>query len=133
MYYLVIVLSMAASVAASDIISEVSSEYFAHYVVENDPADIGINEPAAATRTAQVSNSPAAQAGWTASGKCVPADGGSAEARASVGPVTQVLFAGLAAASSSSAAAAAPATPLAAAEPSPPTRAGARSMRPIQV
>ena len=113
MYYLVIIVTMAASLAASDIVSEISSEYFAHYVIENDPADIGLKAPAD-KKTAQA---PEAQSGAAASGATGAADLGKAEARATLGPVTQVLFAGLAAGTASSAIADGSGRPMASLDP----------------
>ena len=76
MYYLAIIVTMAASLAASDIVSEISSEYFAHYVIENDPADIGLKAPPTPdTKTAQATET---QGGGAASSGTGAADPGKA-------------------------------------------------------
>src|SRR5438876_3724173 len=53
MYYVLVILSVAASAAFSNLVGEVGSEYFANYLVDNEPNDLGVKvaDPAAADAT----------------------------------------------------------------------------------
>src|SRR5437868_5435407 len=46
MYYVLVILSVAASAAFSNLVGEVGSEYFANYLVDNEPNDLGVKAPA---------------------------------------------------------------------------------------
>jgi hypothetical protein len=83
MYYLFMLISVAGSLALSNISTEMGSEYFAHYFVENESADLGLKDPKAADRTVVPARGEAASPGQQ------DANGNR------VGPVTPILFAGI--------------------------------------
>ncbi len=87
MYYLVVTLTIAASIAASSVIREISSEYIAKYFVESGLGDLGVPEPG--SPDAPLVNSPVSTSDAT-SGPAVVAEG------SSIGEVTPVLLVGAA-------------------------------------
>src|SRR5436305_10657746 len=101
MYYLVIILSVAASAAFSNLVGEIGSEYFANYLVDNDPADLGLKAPGSAQADGVTAGKDAQATPVAATDPAAAGDAGVPSLTA--GMVTPVLFTGLVASGASSA------------------------------
>src|SRR3954470_9947228 len=102
MYYLVVILSVAASAAFSNLVGEIGSEYFANYLVDNDPAELGVRAPGSDPTADDAIASKDGQATPVAAADSNATEGSDKPAL-TAGMVTPVLLTGLVASSASSA------------------------------
>src|ERR1700738_3321403 len=102
MYYLVVILSVAASAAFSNLVGEIGSEYFANYLVDNDPGDLGVEAAGSGPRAPDATATSEPRPTPVAAGD-PRAPGQGDKPALTAGMVTPVLFTGLVASNGSSA------------------------------